>query len=268
MGKIMLDNNLFKEINVSGVQPGCVIYPPKGTYGPRVQQDLQLVYLDAGSMKVYIDNEEYHIPTGCVALLKPGHLEQFTFSEKEESWHRWIAINVDGLSEEDRQSLSQLPLYIPISLEMNRLLELMLSADKENHDFMKAMGLGALHLYIIESKQRENRNINHVAVIKAKKMMQQKYAESLRLEHIAQEVNVSAEHLIRLFQKHENTTPIQYLWQYRADKGVEFLKNTGLSISEITERCGFKTTYHFARVIKKHTGLTPTQIRRKSWQAK
>jgi transcriptional regulator GlxA family with amidase domain len=61
-------------------------------------------------------------------------------------------------------------------------------------------------------------------------------------------------------------TPIKYMWHYRLNQGLELLRSTGLSIGEIAERVGFKTSYHFARMIKQETCKTASEIRRESWQ--
>ncbi|GMK38062.1 hypothetical protein PCCS19_11160 [Paenibacillus sp. CCS19] len=82
---------------------------------------------------------------------------------------------------------------------------------------------------------------------------------------IAAKAGVSPEHLLRLFKKHEGPTPIQYVWKYRIDRAIELLIHTGLNVTEVSERCGFKTTHHFARMIKQETGRTASEIRRLSW---
>jgi AraC family transcriptional regulator of arabinose operon len=91
------------------------------------------------------------------------------------------------------------------------------------------------------------------------------YPEEVSLNRLALVASVTPEHLIRLFNKHLGVTPIQYLWQHRIDRGLHLLRNTGLSVGEIAEQCGFKTSYHFTRSIKQATGRAPTEIRKLSW---
>ena len=79
---------------VKNAYAGSVVYGPGGTYGPRVQSDLQLVLVHTGSVIVEIDSDKHHLPAGQVALLKPGHMEQFHFDKHKETWHRWIAVTV------------------------------------------------------------------------------------------------------------------------------------------------------------------------------
>ena len=87
--------------------------------------------------------------------------------------------------------------------------------------------------------------------------------EELPLNRLTSISRLTPEHLIRIFRHDEGMTPIQYLWQYRVNQGMKLLQSTGLSINEIAVQSGFKTSYHFARTIKRHTGQTPTEIRKK-----
>jgi transcriptional regulator GlxA family with amidase domain len=52
-------------------------------------------------------------------------------------------------------------------------------------------------------------------------------------------------------------TPRAYVWQRRTTAAIEMLKQSGLSVQLITERCGFESRYHFSRRIKAATHLSP-----------
>ena len=56
-----------------------------------------------------------------------------------------------------------------------------------------------------------------------------------------------------------------YVWARRVDAGVELLSGTGLPVGTIAERCGFQTSFHFARRVRRATGATPTEVRRRAW---
>ncbi|MFD0697427.1 AraC family ligand binding domain-containing protein [Paenibacillus sp. GCM10027628] len=50
-----------------------IVYPPGGRFGPRLQQDIQLVLLHTGQMDVSIDGELHNAQSGNVVILKPDH---------------------------------------------------------------------------------------------------------------------------------------------------------------------------------------------------
>ncbi|GGD80232.1 helix-turn-helix domain-containing protein [Paenibacillus nasutitermitis] len=262
-------NYISIPINViKSVSAGSIVYPPRGRFGPRIQSDIQIVMLYSGEMNVNIDGRSVHAAPGQVMMLMPGHEEMFTFSRTEDSWHRWIAIHAPMLESEVLEQLSSLPICLPISEEMNRLLDLILRIQQHTQaadPLLISLGLAALQLYPTESKLEMQKQEKHPAVYAALAWIANHYMDECTLKQMASHAGVSSEHLVRLFKQHEHTTPIQYVWRYRVDKAIGLLTNTGLSVSEISQRCGFKTSHHFARLVKKTTGCTASEIREQSW---
>lgn len=224
--------------------------------------------LYTGEMCVEIDGRMLRIGPGHVVLLKPGCEESFTFSRTEETWHRWIAVHLNDLSEQTKLGLAQLPEYLPITEEMNRLLDLMLNVQRyaqPEDSAVVSLGLAALYLYPTESRRVLLQKEKHPAIYLVLSQIHEHYMDELTLAELADRAGLSPEHLVRLFKQYEQTTPIAYLWNYRIGRAVELLTSTGLNITEIAHRCGFKTSHHFARMVKQVTGRTASEIRRLSW---
>jgi AraC-like DNA-binding protein len=90
---------------------------------------------------------------------------------------------------------------------------------------------------------------------------------TLALDQIARAAHVTPAHLVRSFRAEHGTTPKAYLWQRRVALGIDLLTNTGLDLSTVAERCGFKSAHHFSRRVKQATGLPPATLRRAHWDA-
>ena len=58
------------------------------------------------------------------------------------------------------------------------------------------------------------------------------------------------------------TTPYQYLTEYRLLKASELLVNTELSMGEISNSVGFNSQSHFGKMFKLKTKLTPLSYRK------
>ncbi|QHT62242.1 AraC family transcriptional regulator [Paenibacillus lycopersici] len=247
---------------------GTIVYSPGGRYGPRYQTDFQLVLLHTGHLTVTIDGTSHPVTPGNVVLLKPGHWEYFEFAPDRETWHRWIAVDVPDTGAAE---LDAFPFMLPISPEINQLTDLMLAmkpgaaADSPR---MKCLGLAALHQFSHEYQCEEPAAIAHASVVAAKRAIHERFAHDWSFNELAMQVNVTPEHLIRLFHAHENTTPIKYLWHYRVRQAVEMLAVTDGTAAEIAERCGFKSAIHFSKCLKQRTGKSPTEIRREAWRKK
>jgi AraC-like DNA-binding protein len=266
--KFILENS-FLPLAVKRTHAGSIVYPPGGTCGPRMKGYYQLVLIHTGCMDVTVDGVAHHIAPGQLVLMKPKHFEYFEFSKDQETWHRWIDIDVETFPDETLAYFENTPFSIPISSEMNKITDMILTLLKagnlENDIVLRCLGMSAIALYVTECLSNVGRNCTHPTVYFTKNKIHDRFQDDLTLDDLALEANVSPQHLIRLFNKYENKTPIQYLWFHRVERGVDLLRYTGLSIKEITQRTGFQTSYHFARVVKKHTGFTPTQLREQSW---
>ncbi|HZG56299.1 AraC family transcriptional regulator [Paenibacillus sp.] len=254
---------------VTGVYPGTVVYPPGGTFGPRVQPDIQFVLLHTGRMRVDIDGEALDVSPGEVAMLLPGRTETFAFAPDRTSWHRWIAVSVDALPEGALRTLESLPRTLPLTEDFNRLTDLLLSLKAKDMlgvgDVGAAFGAAAVRLYAATAAAAPAAAV-HESVAAAKEAIHRRFGEDLNLRELAAAAGVSPEHLVRLFRAHEKLTPMKYVWHYRVLAAVDMLVHTGLPVGEIAARCGFKTSYHFARVVKAHTGKTPSAIRAERWR--
>lgn len=249
-------------------EAGSVVYPPGGKFGPRIQPDIQLVLLYTGEMRVAVDGRELRVPPGHVALLKPGHEEMFAFSRTEETWHRWISVRIDPLSRELRDDLYRLPAFLPVSEPMNRLVDLMLALQKQAvpaEQAMHSLGLAALQLYPVETQKALLMQEKHPALYKSQSWIREHCADDLSLKDIAGHAGVSPEHLVRIYRRYEQITPVQYLWRIRIRRATELLTSTGLTVTEIAHLSGFKTSHHLARLIKQSTGKTASEIRRSAW---
>ena len=76
---------------------------------------------------------------------------------------------------------------------------------------------------------------------------------------LARQCGISEVYLRKLFSVHYNITPKQYVLDIRIRKAKQMLCDTPFTIVAISEACGFASVYHFCRVFKQRTGLTPTQ---------
>ena len=93
-----------------------------------------------------------------------------------------------------------------------------------------------------------------------KKYISENYSKDISIEKAAGYIGKSPSYITHQFKKHFQRTFHQYLLQFRINKAREFLKS--MTIEETADACGFKNRYHFSKVFKKFTGLTPRQYKK------
>jgi transcriptional regulator GlxA family with amidase domain len=92
-------------------------------------------------------------------------------------------------------------------------------------------------------------------------LIQKDLSRKVTLSEMAQAVNLSAEHLRRLFKSEIGMTPVQYQKKLRLLEARRLLESTFLNVQEIMVRVGLSDDSHFVRDFKKIYGLTPAQYR-------
>jgi AraC family transcriptional regulator len=87
---------------------------------------------------------------------------------------------------------------------------------------------------------------------------------NLKVIELAAIAQISPYHFIRLFKNSLGKTPHQYILQCRINRGKYLLQQTQLSTEEIAASLGFCDRSHFAKYLKRFTGLTPKQLQSRS----
>lgn len=87
------------------------------------------------------------------------------------------------------------------------------------------------------------------------------YKVKITVDELCSYCNISPQHLVRLFHKHLNTTPIQYINRNKISHAIEMLRSTNLSINEISFELGFDDPNYFRRLFKKEEKRSPSALR-------
>ncbi len=87
------------------------------------------------------------------------------------------------------------------------------------------------------------------------------YPDDLTLADIAGSTHISVGECCRIFREHLQTTPYQFLTEYRIRKSVELLSGD-LSVLEIAGRCGYNQASNYIAKFKAIMGCTPKQYRK------
>lgn len=91
--------------------------------------------------------------------------------------------------------------------------------------------------------------------------IEKNYGQEISLMKLSSHVGISRNKCCELFKRFTNDTPNNYIIHYRINKSIELLKNTHLTISEISSICGFSTPSYFSNVFYKIKGCSPKEVR-------
>ncbi len=95
-------------------------------------------------------------------------------------------------------------------------------------------------------------------------MIENRYADpSLTNAVLAAKCNISEVYFRKVFAEKYKTTPKKYISEIRISKAKGLLAEGCMKIASVAKCCGFSNQYHFCRVFKQKTGLTPTEYTEK-----
>ena len=92
-------------------------------------------------------------------------------------------------------------------------------------------------------------------------LLEDHFALPWAVSDYAERVGISAPHLTRICKAELGSPPNDLVRQRRMLEARRLLEYTGLSISEIANRCGFRDAAFFSRTFKSSQGISPKQYR-------
>jgi AraC-like DNA-binding protein len=252
---------------------GDVLYPPGGVFGPRVQRDYQLVVIHRGSLRLRLDGTWIEVAEHEGILLAPGHREHFYFCSDRETHHSWIAVSPRAVPLNMRTEIKSYQGPAPFLGSMSSILEIarqrLPAADSNQtleNEFYRGLAVAALCDFVTASRRGGVGRVHGAILTRLEQFVFRRYSERHDLGSIAQAIGVSRQHLLRVCRINGRPTPIGHLYKRRLEVAADMLMNTGLSIGETAEQCGFANQFHFSRKFKENFDCSPFEWRSRYWK--
>jgi len=111
------------------------------------------------------------------------------------------------------------------------------------------------------SQGSDIRSSGHILVDRAVEWIERRLSEPLKLSAVADDLEISSTHLVRLFRKHMGMTPLAYVQERRAEQAQHLLVHTTLPMKSIARQIGLVNLQQFNKFVRKKRGLSPRAIR-------
>lgn len=96
----------------------------------------------------------------------------------------------------------------------------------------------------------------------AKEIIARDSATNITLSKVAEEIPLSPAYLSRILHEETGSTFSEHLTRTRIQNGCALLRNTNLTIAEISYRVGYQQVNYFVRLFRRHMHVTPGEYRK------
>ena len=241
--------NDFKNIIVTEIEPPIVVHSETGRKLKMVERESYGISLCYGGQITYRMNGKTFVSKKGVAVFHPQGVNYDIAGDKDGLFPLINFYCREPLLSELRVIELKNP---EVCL---KLFENMKSCYNDGNHFA-AVG----NLYMLFSELFSESGKRNGAIASAAKYIDENLENpELCNTEIANQLGISEVYLRKLFAKHLNKTPKQYVLDQRLQMAKSLLIETNLKMTDIAERCGFSSVYHFCRAFKEQTGQTPTE---------
>ena len=209
-----------------------------------------------------------------VALMTSGYKQSFRPVNGKTLRYDLVSFRTSAA---DRQYISSMNIIqdIPVELNDDFIISATLrsmrsqSIDRGKHfsEFMElSMRIIFIALSDISDSCNDDPNLKIPRYAELRKLRDAVYDDpsaGWSVEEMCEDMQISKTYFHRLYLEAFGVTFRQDIIESRLIHAAELLKNTDLSVTAISETCGYDSESYFMRQFKQHRGCTPSEYRRK-----
>lgn len=228
-----------------------------------MREDFYLIILIEGSFDVKLNGKNEAIFPGNAIIFPPDEYYIYSKSQEENVYYLWVHFTgsyaetlIKGLGLPMNTVIKNVDCARSVSAFENAF-ELTLKngsfLDKELSVF-----INDLLIKIAKSLKRETSE-KHIA--KSLSIINESFSSDIAISELARAENLSVSRYNYIFKRSIGVSPLKYITSLRINKAKYLLKNTDLTVSQISNECGYSDSHFFHRIFKNETEMTPKQYR-------
>ena len=247
--------------------------------------EVEIIYITKGKMKITIWSKEYRVNEGDIVILMPQTIHSFEQIESSNSEYFNILFSL-SLLESSSESACYNKYIKPFIVheknvnyhevkgsKLNKILTPLICSLIEhrrdsytNCEYLVKSNLYMImhHLnqnYISSDKKDTLLQIKYEKIKNALYHVQNSYSNRITVKEVADLCGFSESHFMKLFKELTSMSFNSYLINYRLEMAGKQIKETDHKIVDIASNCGFDNHSYFTRSFQKKYGLTPAKYR-------
>ncbi len=230
---------------------------PQGRHFPPHRDAFwEIIYYRAGRIEGHVGSGTYQSEPGLLVVIPPGVLHSETAHTAYTNF--WIQINVPEQPSWPHYCYDdEMRMFGHLCTAIVR--EYSLQASDREH-MLDAL-LTQLDIYLRRAHEHYQLPASERLVCQAEQLLEERFATSISITEIAEEIGISPSHLRAQFVRLRGQTPMTYLHTLRVQQALRLIRNSTLTLEVIAGFCGYDSASHLSRHIKRATGMRPGAFR-------
>ncbi|MCL2360250.1 MAG: AraC family transcriptional regulator [Defluviitaleaceae bacterium] len=259
--------------DVTMYQFGHMYCVPGYTFGPFEWNHYLFHYIIAGKGVLFSTDStgrthKYPLKAGQGFMIWPGQSNTYQ-ADADEPWeYAWVEF--DGLLAQELVAQAGLdynnPIYDTSKIDNQEKMAISIMDIAANEHLSPLVLMGRMYAFLdllVTSSARRNvanaESPRRYHIRKAITYITHNYCNDITVQDIANNCNVNRSYLSRIFKQTLNSSPTQFLIDYRIKKACELLANSDHSIGEIGALVGYPNQLNFSRAFKRELGVSPNR---------
>lgn len=240
---------------------------------PHMHKEMEIITVLKGRARFHIDSLDYDIKQGDVVLVSPYQIHHATIFAGEEYDRCCICFDLDLLYDKKLNSdlengiiTTENIINDPHCAELVKEACLAKVNEEKGWEFKVIGNLSKLfgilkekNLFSISNSLLQAKMQNRLII----GFVSENFNKSISSKSVADALHIDGSYFCRLFKSNFGCNFQDYLSRYRIEKAKTMLKNSDLTVSEISESVGFNSFSYFTKCFREYTSLTPSQYRKK-----
>ena len=222
----------------------------------------------SGTGILKVNKIEYRIEKGTMFYLAPNipH-EYYGITDRwEVEWITFSGINLEPILKELNLYSTKVIILSSIDKMESYYKKIMISL-KPGDNQGRVIASSILYTILVEfytflTKVMEDENSEgNRTIALIKDYIDIHYNENLSLEELSEYIHVTPQYLCRLFKRHLNVRPFQYIAMKRIQHAKILLSDSNFSVNDIAHRVGYNDCSYFCAIFKSIEMISPSEFR-------
>lgn len=236
-----------------------------GGHTERTRFDYMLFYVEEGHIQATFHGVPTIFPAGTLLLYKPGERQDYAYLHTINTkvfWIHFYGRAFDTMIRNlhlDKNTVYKVEnLSVSICSTIKQIyLDFSMQTQSSKYSCISQLINLLSQISVVVNPHENTADYDFSALIS---QMNQSYG-SLSIAQCAELYHMSPFHFARIFKSNMGISPHAYQMQIKLQYARRYLKNSSMTINEISDTLNFSSLAYFCAFFKKHTGLSPTEFR-------